>query len=198
MTKIESIDLLESLGLNVPKVLYRFAQPITETIKGSGFSSVTDCLDTLRRHPSVQKVSIRTFRPGHFKCPFYPNINWEEAELRILECLEAGYDVYLFEGIDPGNCLKRGNISIVNDVLRLEWLDGSGTVRDLETSDRINHLSLFPGDMVPEEIEPFEDIITAYKSSPYITGRILEFSLYKSLVGTRKEHAIYWELREWK
>lgn len=195
MNKIQSVNLLRGLGFNVPELLETFLAYDSETFSAKW----EDFRSSLQE--AFPKLSIRTSKGDESKCPHYPNISWNESKTLTEKLLEEGYEVYLFEGIDPANCLRRGNFiafssyDIEPGKVFIEYLEGPGTVRDLEGSDKTISLVISAPGTVPEK---FTGLALAYFDHPQLLGKILEWSEYKIPVGVHKQALICWEVRPWK
>lgn len=204
MGKFRDIEILHNLGFNTPNVLLNLPQFDDKIEKHRMWKAIS--INESPEYPNP-RVSIRTCRDGENLCPFHPNVPLEAAEKLVPELIEEGYEVMISEGIDPVNCLLRGNVVRRPDkpVVTLEWINGPGTVRDLEKATTIQHLSLtiYQGvneefidlDAIPVEIRP---LVKAYFETPSFAHKILEWSFYNRPVGRKKQPEICWEIREWR
>lgn len=193
MGKVQSLKRLADLGFNTPKL-------VLELREGSAGEKVEQWLEFYGEHQG--KFSVRTERDGERNCPHYPNWNITRLAKEIVKDIKNGYKIYVFEPIDPGDCIARGNICHYTGSkgVVVEWIEGPGTVRDLETK-KVNNFHC-------REIEPLKFAVPIEKwrhvamvyiaQLPELHNWILEWSIYDHPVGQLREHEVYWELRPWQ
>lgn len=203
-SKVKSLEILDSLGFNTPNLLLRIPQFDDPHKKVEAWNNLK--LPTSPEYPET-RVSIRTQRDGEKKTPHYPNIREGEAEEKVRELAKAGYEILIFEAIDPKNCLLRGNLvrRSDRDAMILEWMEGPGTVRDLEKASKLLHLEIllfsqeenltYSVNGIPEPIWPLVD---HYFESPGLAHEILEWSYYNQPIGKLNQPTICWEFRGWR
>lgn len=199
MPKIQTINELNKLGFNTPEILQIIG-------RGPDFQERLKIWNDFYADHNG-KVSIRTERDGEYTTPHFPNISLKDAHEKVPALLRNGYSVYIFSPIDPSECLQRGTICFNGTALVIEWLDGPGTVRDLEKSSEVKNMQFkpikhsdFPGPVFvfPKEY-PWERVAEAYCSElNRFRNQILEWSIYRNPVGKMKQREIYWELRRWQ
>lgn len=180
MGKLDSLFKLHNLGLNTPKLLA--------------------VVENSSRLPSnlSERVSVRTEKPGaSFKEPHFPNVLYSEVKKDLHKLLRSGYSIYIFEAINPRECVRKGTVMQHPEGTSFvfEWKDGPGTVRDLEKL--VPETREYPGGIgVPEDLrQPLSAIRTLGTSG---LGMILEWSIYPYPVGRLQWRDIYWELRPWR
>lgn len=186
-SKIQSIKALKAMGLNVPKLLLEL--------------HTKDDLEAWKKYYSEHdgRVSIRTEKGPDFKCPHHPNIKLNKADREVHYLLSQGYNLYIFEPINPDDCVCRGNFVRFKDGTCIaEWLDGSGTVRDLEkvSPDMINSVTFKALDALAGYPYIYS-VVKCLIPLNRFTDEIVEWSYYKKQVGERKDYAIFWERRPW-
>lgn len=167
---------------------------------------------------SEKRISIRTFKlplGSSFKDVFFPNVLIDDSLIeKLIPLLFGGYFLILSSPIDPQDCLLRGCIHyrgknfFERSQFLIEYLEGPGTVRDLEHAEgkKIKSLEVgfHPGDWTPLR-EAFgligllllsnADRIVSVLSQESKWEFILEWSIYKKPVGIKKECLIFWHLR---
>ena len=202
-SKSKSLEILENLGFNTPNLLIRIPQFDSPGQKLASWLNLK--VPTSPEYPEP-RVSIRTNRDGETRTPHFPNVKESEADKIVADLARAGYEILIFEAIDPANCLLRGNLVRRPDqpVMSLEWMEGPGTVRDLEGLEGLRHLDMllhgegdavsFPLDGIPPDIR---SLAIQYFNTPYLAYKILEWSLYNQPIGKMKSPIICWEFREW-
>lgn len=186
-SKIQSIKALKAMGLNVPKLLLEL--------------HVKDDLEAWKKYYSEHdgRVSIRTEKGPSFKCPHHPNIKLNKADREIHYLLSQGYSIYVFEPINPDKCLCRGNFlrKESGDCL-VEWLEGPGTVRDLEkVPSHLINLVEFKGIDKLLHYPNIYNVIKQLIPLGRFCNEIVEWSYYSEKVGTLKDYPIFWERRPW-
>jgi hypothetical protein len=184
MSKLQSLQRLRDLGLNTPRLICSLQQYLSPKNKLSFWDSV----DT----PQDVRVSIRTERDGELICPHFPNITRRDANKYISKLAHQGYSIYIFEGINPLDCMRRGNIALFKDRIIVEFLEGPGTVRDLEKAVPI-HLDLKSWTELPISLR----YLSYGLESQELWNQIIEWSIYKDPVGQLGRMDIYWEIRPW-
>ena len=205
-SKITSLTILENLGFNVPKLLLHLPQFEDRKTKIEKWNNLL--LPVPPEYPEV-RLSIRTQRDGETNTPHYANIREGHADQVVRDLSRDGYEILIFEGIDPKDCLLRGNMVRRPDTpaLTLEWKEGPGTVRDLEkaTPEPLMNLSI-PLTVQGEEVtfnpsgipKGIVGLVNHYFTVPYLAFKILEWSYYNKPIGKKHEQTIAWEIREWR
>jgi hypothetical protein len=187
MNKIESIKYLKSLKLNTPKILLEL----------SGKKDLDNWSEYYARHEG--RVSIRTEKEGSFKCPHHPNIKLSKAGVEIKYLISQGYKVYVFEAINPDDCLMRGNFIRKNSgECSVEYLIGPGTVRELEkvSSNSIQREDFKALDGIRDQ--GVYSVIRQLIPLDRFVDSIIEWSYYKTKIGCYQDYVIFWELRPWQ
>lgn len=190
MAKIQSLKRLAEMGLNTPKILLEIPQ--FATLKHNIWAD-------FYLHGGHHKVSIRTERDGEFICPHYPNIPLKDADRRVRELIHDGFAIYIMAPIDPSECHCRGNLAgpSDSDTFIFEFLDGPGTVRDLETSSNVIHEQFKTlNDLKRVDLQEIAQKVFA--KLPTIRGKVIEWSYYRNPVGQLEENTIFWEIRQWQ
>src|SRR5258706_8214390 len=103
MTKIESLDKLERLGFNVPRRLLSIQGSTSKNKKIDTWCDWRDCIRKIK----MKKISIRTELLGSFKTPHFPNVSITRADKEMKDLLDKDYSIYIFEPIDPNDCLYK-------------------------------------------------------------------------------------------
>lgn len=196
--KLERINTLNSLGLNVP-----------------GYYLIHDEA-TLREFkeellPKYQRMSVRTYSKSdefkEFKCPFYPNHLVKSFEnesgkvtgiVDMIDELASKYYVIASPPIDPEKCLFAGNLITPewgDEVVHIEFIKGPGTVRDVEKRGIALEVPrkgeiIFEGQRM-HDLERVRDLALKFPNS----GQVLEWSVYSENVGQLKQDVVFWEYR---
>lgn len=153
------------------------------------------------------RISVRSYRENglSFNEFFRPNVILDMTLIHdIFGCLDNGYSVIVSRGVDPTGTLYKGNIQLSRELLGINYLieytEGYGTVRDLETAKKIHRVSnntpikinMLPAifDILRKSIELYSNYFYKYKVSI-----ILEWSIYEFPVGALEEELIFWEIR---
>lgn len=212
MNKWDSLVFLREHGLNTPNsTLFIPTLSHTETL--------FKLRKTLKEQSSSEdKVSIRTFKLSSecsFKEAFFPNVTVDFSLIsRLMSLLEEKSFLIISSPIDPQDCLFRGCIQYQGknffgrSQFLIEYLEGPGTVRDLEYAKgkeiKQIEIGFHPGDWTPlKEVLGLTGLLlsgNADKIASALIGEgysqfILEWSIYKKFVGIRKEKLIFWHLR---
>jgi len=192
MGKLASLNELEDLGLNTPRLLLALGAAEEARSKVIAWNNL--------KLSNRAKVSIRTENVNHgCLCPHHPNITQGKADAIIRDLVKRpGYEILIFEGIDPNDCLRRGNIVVPKDLQKgiiVEYSEGPGTVRDLNRSD-FKVLEIPWMAVIPDEVRPI--VLTYATHRDKLVGRILEWSIYRNPVGKLKRNEIFWEIRPWQ
>jgi len=186
--KFKRLMILKILGFNTPDavVIYR-NEPI--------YKAVSKILSFYKKY---EKLSIRTFldiEDYTYIPPHFPNLDKNEALLKTLELLSAGYNILLQQGVRPTNgndeylCLvmKTGSKIII------EMAKGPGTVRKLtiegKIDDRFEITSEEDEDYrrMPTELQYIYEIIKECE----LDNVIFEVSIYREpVVGHNRE--VFW------
>lgn len=200
MPKLQTLEELSSLGFNTPNLLLAIK-------RGDDLDVRLGKWRDFSKSYQGDKVSIRTERDGEFTTPHMPNYPMDDAYEKVPSLIRAGYNVYLFDPIDPSECLRRGTICFNGSRLVIEYLEGPGTVRDIEHKPDVISRQLEPTRhqgipgmaFVVSHEDPCHRIIEAYCSElDRFRNQILEWSIYRNPVGKMKQREIYWELRRWR
>jgi hypothetical protein len=195
MEKVKSIYLLDSMGLNVPEILHYQGFPPTEADK----AKLPFLLDSLEKNNDI-KVSIRTEKPGQFKSPFRPNIDVSEARRFISELEGQGYSICVSRGV-PTNSIVRGNCVPTSYTNYFEYLEGQGTVRDIDEGGRSPKSTrvvwgTYPTNTSKEVGSALQRVNSLLYPKRFDLGdKVVEFSVFRKPVGVRQDFAIFWEIR---
>ena len=187
LSKLERIFYLSRLGFNTPVFLDKV-------------SNVQD-LSAFYDRRKGRKVSIRT-QGKDVLGPHFPNIKLDQVIFKKLNsAIRKGYELLVFEPIDPLKALQRGTVWIDRRAGRVivEYSELPGTVREMESLDRRN-ISLLE--------KPFEDLLKKEEEGLSFIGVpfskyleiplgsfIIEFSKLSHPVGNKKLNYIFWEIR---
>lgn len=203
MSKVQSLKMLEEMGLNTPELILSLGQfDQDKPVKWEAL------LGRLESEDKEQRVSIRTERDGEVLCPHYPNITLRQADKRIRDLHREGYAIHIFRGIDPQDCRVKGNIvgrlTGQSTEYIMEFTVGPGTVREVDrntpqTARAINHGEL-QSEVTDQVIKyALNHVLELYRlHHNRIQGEILEWSHYNVPVGRLKNYLIFWEMRAWK
>jgi len=190
-SKLERILYLYKRGFNTPQFIIKI-----DSIKR---------LAVFQKDNMKKRFSIRTQGkdPKQTNCPHFPNIILNKSILQKLSTtIRKKFELLVFEAIDPSEAEIKGNLMIdkVNKMVTIEYSEGPGTVRSLETDiipslikrveTSFDHFLLmevnksnFMGHQPSEFLDfPFESFI-------------IEFSAYKYPVGIKNSKYIFWEIR---
>lgn len=184
ISKAESITLLQTFGLNTAD-RFVMKKPLIQDLLRAIYLMGD-------KYP---KVSLRTHSIGKFNTPFFPNRevidlvgevdeNWKD--------IEAQDEVILSEGINPDDSLCCGKIHDGNMGVLVEWIEGPGTVRDMEKLgyDSLNR------ETIHRSTEGWKGMLLRKVSKLFSAypGCTIEWSLYKYGVGKQKSDFIFWEV----
>lgn len=213
MGKIHSIKQLDSMGLNVPELLLeigQFDQNKAVTWEGFYLKEGARTRTSLEEKSGAARLSIRTERDGEVLCPHYPNITLRQSDTKVRSLHRKGYGIYIFRGINPQNCIAKGNVfwrkqgEAVEFVV--EYTTGGGTVRDNEGATiesfitqegRLQQdVTRISGDQVRAALVELLTVVAANKDS--FANSIVEWSYYNRPIGKRNLKLIFWEIRAWK
>lgn len=185
--KRDRILYLGRMGFNTPK----FLGTIT-TIKE---------LAVLFKDNRGKRVSIRTqnlYKP--ILGPHFPFALLDRETLEKLETvIRKKYELLVFEPIDPKEAVTRGNLwfNKSEGKMGIEYLEGPGTVRNLEKELSLKSVTSQIEDMLNKERVGCEFL--GYTPSKFInlpfSQFIIEFSIYSHPVGTQQKPEIFWEIR---
>lgn len=153
------------------------------------------------------RISTRTMYPGaiSFNTPFFPNRELNRSLIdELTKCIDDGYNLIVAEAIDPNDTLFKGNFMMYPSFsmrkfdFMIEFTNGSGTCRDLETSKKITSTS-----NIHEALNiigyPIQKIFTECKGIFNDLGNkpiVVEWSIYDRPIGIKKKSIIYWEVRD--
>ena len=190
--KLERILYLHKRGFNIPMFIKKVC-------------SIKD-LAIFQKDNMKKKFSIRTQGrdPKQTKCPHFPNITIDKNILQKLSTtIRKKFELLVFEAIDPSEAEMKGNLLIdkVNKMVTIEYSEGPGTVRSLET------------DIIPSLIQkietPFDEFLLKEVNKSNFMGHhpsefldfpfesfIIEFSAYKHPIGIKNSKYIFWEIRK--
>jgi hypothetical protein len=187
MGKLASLEELERRGLNTPLLLLELKQFEENKLdKWKAFYS-----------EAQGKVSIRTERDGEKLCPFRPNISLHRAAAEMPDFIKKGYRILVFRGIDPNDSLFCGNFAHTGKKFIVEWIKGPGTVRELESSSRLNHVSVDTDKTLGKVIHPAQTLLDVLRFTVK-ENELFEWSIYSKEVGKHPDHLIFWEIRSWR
>ena len=187
LSKLERIFYLDRLGFNTPVFIEKI----------SDLSNLTSFYDKKKGN----KVSIRT-QGKDVLGPHFPNIKLDKIIFKQLcSTLRKGYELLIFEPINPLKALQRGTIWIDRKLERVtvEYSELPGTVREMELMNR-KEISILE--------KPFNELLRrsegkysfiGYPFSKYLeiplNSFIIEFSKMPRPVGRKKMNYIFWEIR---
>lgn len=187
LPKVKRIEVLSLHGFNVP--LYKAVK------------SIQDLKDFIKEH-ELQRVSIRTYAANEqsgFKCPHLPNRPSAEAIEEVKKLLDYSnkYQIMVSEGIDPACALFRGNAvfsqfppTYSNEFI-IEYLEGPGTVRDLESNPAVKHIQ---GKLYQIPHPEVREVAQALYASG-VKDVLFEWSVYNYPLGVLRRPLIFWEFR---
>ena len=189
--KLERILYLHKRGFNTPLFIAKI-----DSIKG---------LAVFQKDNMKKKFSIRTQSRylNKTNCPHFPNVTMDKKLIQKLSTtIRKKFELLVFEAIDPSEAEMKGNLLIdkVNRKVTIEYTEGPGTVRSLET------------DVIPSLIQrietPFDEFLLKEANKSNFMGHqpsefldfpfenfILEFSAYSHPVGIKNSKYIFWEIR---
>lgn len=147
------------------------------------------------------KMSIRTERGDEFQCPFYYAVKGEDLIPIAKKHIDEGYKLLIYPYLDYKDSLAYGTIAILRDGSTLiEWVNGSGLVRDLDTNPEKITAVLPPGLTRLSANKMINEIIVEVRELLYheVDPLIVEWSLYKYPVGILQHNVVYWELRNYE
>lgn len=191
-SKLERILYLHKRGFNTPMFIRKIC-------------SIKD-LAVFQKDNMRKKFSIRTQGrdPKQTNCPHFPNITLDKNTLQKLSTtIRKKFELLVFEAIDPSDAEMKGNLWIdkINRKVTIEYSEGPGTVRSLET------------DIIPNQIQrietSFDEFLLKEANKSNFMGHqpsefldfpfesfILEFSAYSHPVGIKGSKYIFWEIRK--
>ena len=189
--KLERILYLNKRGFNTPMFIVKI-----DSIKG---------LAVFQKDNMKKKFSIRTQSRylNRTNCPHFPNVTIDKKLLQKLSTtIRKKFELLVFEAIDPSEAEMKGNLLVdkVNRKVIIEYTEGPGTVRSLET------------DVIPSQIQrietSFDEFLLKEANESNFMGHqpsefldfpfesfILEFSAYSHPVGVKNSKYIFWEIR---
>jgi len=193
LPKRERIEYLRMRGFNTPRLIKEIKTPKELIIfesenKGKKYSIRSQVSNSKKRSEMG---------------PHFPNVDISLIVSDLFNSLKKGYDLLVYEPIDPKLCERKGNILIdkIKETFLVEFSMGSGTVRSLE-SEHPNLIREIKG--------PLRDWVNKEKNEDFLFAGhpivkmlaipfkcfILEFSEYSIPVGIKKMKGIFWELRK--
>lgn len=188
MKKSDSLQMLDILGLN--------------TIDYFITMDKKEATHYLAKHVN-EKRSMRTERGNEFLCPFYYNLPGEELLPRAMQHIDEGYKLIFSPSLDWKDSVAFGSIAILlNGDDCIEFVNGPGLCRDLDTHPDKQSLSILPGALVPIAWKdspiaaPLNGLYQLIRNNCYeMAPCIVEWSYYPYRVGKLGKHFIMWELR---
>lgn len=186
MSKSASLIRLQNKGLNTPE--FHIVDTSDELRIVSKY---------LKESEAKQGFSIRCERGDEFRLPFLYGLSKKDTMIKARELIGQGYRLILCPSIDKSKCKVKGTATYFpNDKeVLIEYISGSGTVRDLEEGANPRQLRVQDPVMVDP---PFDELYTTMKQHFSVQPEIVEWSEYKGPVGRLKEHLIFWEIRPWQ
>lgn len=190
-SKLDRVLYLGERGFNIPK-FYGVIDNIIE-------------LKEFYKKIGEQKVSIRTQPSPHSMRfselgPHFPNSNIAELFDTLVNTLNQGYSLLMFEAIDPQFSELKGNILVnkKDKSILIEFTEGPGTVRSLESEHygTIKQIKSTFAEYVSYSPPFFNEHSPSIILEIPFNCFILEFSKYKIPVGLRKMYEIFWEIRK--
>jgi hypothetical protein len=192
LSKGESLELLRSYGMNTPQFRV-FKKPFNreEMIRGS--------------FEFPGNISVRTWRAGKIMCPFFPNRFGGDVPNIIddLFSLHPDLDEIIFsEGINPQDSLKCGRLSHIeipgDDAYAvIEYFEGPGTVRELDNkvNEKVKRMTVGKYNQPTNGDAWISDLIRKCRMIFHVYPRAtLEWSIYPTKIGTKKDNLIWWEI----
>lgn len=185
--KKDRILYLGRMGFNIPKFL--------------GTLTTVKELAVFFKDNKGKRVSIRTqnlYRP--VLGPHHPNVSLDKDLIEKLQTsIRKKYELLVFEAIDPKDAVKRGNLwfNKGEGKMGLEYLEGPGTVRNLEKESGLKTISSQIEDMLEKERGGCEFLgctPSKFLNLPF-SKFIIEFSIYSHPVGVLNKQEIFWEIR---
>ena len=178
---------------------------------------IEDSLDYYRlvsKFNSNQLISVRTFKANKgfdetFSEPFLPHRVFNKTlNNTLMELLDKEYSLLIYpHPLNPQDTITRGNIlvdtgfNLMRMNFTIEYLQGPGTVRDLEYSTEvkqiINDSCRVANELGPWGTQLLREVRRVYLSSIEAENLpvIFEWSVYPYDIGYKKEPLILWELR---
>jgi hypothetical protein len=186
MSKADTLDLLEVHGMNtVDRVVLK--KPFKPKTLLESITTIT--------HP---KISMRTWERGRVLCPFYPNQSADDLIQvvgRDWPKIKLVDGIILSEGINPDDSKMAGKIMDGETDLIVEYFEGPGTVRKLDTITPLTKRFPKKGVILTT---PFNDWASLYVAAKAFfrsyPSTIIEWSYYPYKVGKKQENYIYWEV----
>lgn len=213
MPKLQTIQLMDEAGLNVPELIVKMGQ--FQDNKAVVWESL---LAKLKAENKNQRISIRTERDAEVLCPHHPNVSLRDGDKIVHDLHKKGYAVIIFRGIDPSNCRIKGNILRRDTGSDIEYYSeftlGPGTVRSNEKSIvehcswsvaankkvKLINASLKDGSRETQfGLRVLKDLVElCMRHQDLMKTDIIEWSYYDPPTGKLKEHFIFWEMRPWR
>lgn len=192
MKKLESLEKLSEWGFNILNyVAVKDEYELNSVITGR---SIPD-----------GKISIRTqdkFRPS-FRDPFGRNLSKENAEAFVKQ-YKSEYIFIVYESLDPKDCIVKGCIGCSSIQEYVEFIEGPGIVRDIESKRSRHHKFGMIGRYIgiTSDSECLKGIIAIDKEFKDLrifmeadSDFVVEWSYYKYPVGIKHERLLLWEIR---
>jgi hypothetical protein len=190
MNKFERIRLIKALGLNTEEDIL--------------ITSEEDWVRQSRWLNRFDAYTVRAFRQDGVTGtdPYFAVIGREDFEPHRRDWLDRGLMLIIAEPVDPqyaefaGTILRDGELTevqiargpgaTVRRVTHEGYIDDTYVVRDRGKST---------GDpKVDEALRKVHEVEDRYPHLSSLSHVIYEFSYYRTKVGYRKEHAIFWEI----
>ncbi|MCL6542074.1 MAG: hypothetical protein K6T87_16075 [Roseiflexus sp.] len=193
--KLDRILYLGQMGLNIP-IFIKIIETQKELKK---FEKEKGNLVFSFR---TQKVYLEDEKVSHYLSPFFPNTTASKELSKLKKAIKEGFQILVFEAIDPSWTVARGNILVdkVKKDIEIEYKLGQGTVRDLEREIPLRINSKYEN-LTSEFLHKFNSIFLNFYSIDQLikfqfSRYILEFSVIDRAVGIKKLPVIFWEIRE--
>ena len=190
MKKTDSIFKMQSLGLNT-----------LDCFITKDFSVAK----TYLRAMGCTLMSMRTERGYEFLCPFYYMQTAQNLIDVAKQCINAGYTVMIYPGLPKDN-ICFGTVALPKDgTIVVEWVEGAGLLRELDTHPRKKHMLFLPGTMqfltpmmTPCYREINEVILEVREKCYDEPPCIIEWSYFHRKVGMLNKNQIFWEIRSYE
>jgi hypothetical protein len=189
MTKFERIRLVGALGLNTEEdILVRSAED---------WSRSADWLDRF------DKYTVRTFRLGarNGTEPYFAVIQRDDFDKYRSHLLSEGWQLIVAAPVDPQYAEFAGTVLRNGAETEVQIVRGPGaTVRRVTHEGYVDETCRVVGrrptgdpkvDAILNQIYEVEDRFSQF---PELQHVIYEVSYYRTEVGHKKEHAIFWEI----
>lgn len=190
LSKSKSLIYLKACGFNTTD--FEVAETYNDVVSFIG-----------SRDMSKAGYSIRTEQKGrdnksNFNYPFYIGIKNLHKLLEIARgLLDEGYTLIVSQTLDPKDTVSKGTVVILGTMIHIEYLEGAGTVRDLERGNP-NHITCSIFGNGPLRFSWAKAVFNFMTDEIIQTEMIVEWSYYPYPVGLNKKYLILWELRPWQ